>query len=396
MTKVFPTPISYKETGGFFTFDNKTDVKGEVGFEGEAGYLSDYLDNLIGKKAPNRLYPENHIVLKKVDGLAKEAYELIVNGGQITINASTAAGAFYGIQSLKTLIPASYLADSKKEIQIPCVEIKDEPRFAYRAFMLDVGRNFQPKKEIFRVLDVMALYKLNVFHMHLTEDEGWRLEIPSLPELTEVGSKRGHTLDAKHFLPASHGSGGEIENKTGTGFYTRADFIEILKYANKLHIQVVPEFEAPGHARAAVKSMNARYARLMAEGKKEEANKYLLSDPNDKSVYSTAQYWTDNVIDVSLPSTYNFVETVINDVVGIYKEAGVPLKTINWGGDEVPHGVWEQSPAYLTLKADAPRNTKYRRPLVLFLWQGKPIDEGKRFVYVRMGRNVVTQNCAGR
>jgi hexosaminidase len=354
LTKVFPTPVSYKETGGFFSFDQKTDVKGIGDFQAEAEELGTYLDNLIGKKGPNHLYPENHIVLKKADGLAKEAYELIVRGGQITINASTAAGASYGIQSLKTLIAPSSLAHPQKEIQIPCVEIKDEPRFAYRAFMLDVGRNFQPKKEIFRVLDVMALYKLNVFHMHLTEDEGWRLEIPSLPELTDVGAKRGHTLDAKHFLPASHGSGGEVENKTGTGFYTRADFIEILKYADKLHIQVVPEFEAPGHARAAVKSMNARYARLMAEGKKADAEKYLLQDPNDKSVYSTAQYWTDNVIDVSLPSTYNFVETVINEVVGIYKEAGAPLTTINWGGDEVPHGVWEQSPAYLALKSTHP------------------------------------------
>ena len=200
----------------------------------------------------------------------------------------------------------------------------------------------------------MAMYKLNVFHMHLTEDEGWRLQIPSLPELTDVGAKRGHTLDSKHFLPPSHGSGGEIDNKTGTGFYTTADFIEILKYADKLHIQVIPEFEAPGHARAAIKSMDARYDRLMAEGKTEEAGKYRLNDPDDKSKYSTAQYWTDNVINVSLPSTYNFVEAVINDVVRMYKEAGVPLTTINWGGDEVPHGVWEQSPAYFKLKATHP------------------------------------------
>jgi hexosaminidase len=220
--------------------------------------------------------------------------------------------------------------------------------------MLDVGRNFQPKSEIFKVLDVMALYKLNVFHMHLTEDEGWRLEIPSLPELTEVGAKRGHTLDAKHFLPPSHGSGGEVENKTGTGYYTRADFIEILKYADKLHIMVVPEIESPGHARAAIKSMNARYDRLMAEGKKAEAERYLLYDPNDKSQYSSNQYWTDNIIDVSLPSTYNFIETVINDIVSMYKDAGAPLKTINFGGDEVPAHVWEQSPAYLALKASHP------------------------------------------
>jgi hexosaminidase len=354
LTKVFPTPVSYKETGGYFTLNLKTDIEGNDFFNTETQELRTYIWALLGKKAEIHLYPEQHIVFKQVDGLGKEGYELKVMPGGISILATTTTGAFYGIQSLKTLIPASAYAHPQKEIQIPCVEIKDSPRFPYRAFMLDVGRNFQPKSEIFKVLDVMALYKLNVFHLHLTEDEGWRLEIPSLPELTEVGSKRGHTLDAKHYLPASHGSGGEVENKTGTGFYTRADFIEILKYADKLHIQVVPEIESPGHARAAIKSMNARYARLMADGKKEEADRYLLYDPNDQSQYSSNQFWTDNIMDVSLPSTYNFIETVINDIVAMYKDAGAPLKTINFGGDEVPAHVWEKSPAYLALKATHP------------------------------------------
>ncbi|MEP6612033.1 MAG: family 20 glycosylhydrolase [Mucilaginibacter sp.] len=354
LTKVFPTPVSYKETGGTFKFDNATGIIGDKSFSGEIQELSSYLYALIGKKTENKLYPETQISIEKVYNIAAEGYELEIKGSAIHIKASSSIGAFYAIQSLKTLIPASAYAHPQKEIQIPCVEVKDEPRFAYRAFMLDVGRNFQPKKEIFRVLDVLALYKINVFHMHLTEDEGWRLEIPSLPELTDVGGRRGHTLDSKHFLPASHGSGGELDNKTGTGFYTRADFIQILKYADARHIMVMPEIEAPGHARAAIKSMNARYDRLIAEGKKAEAEKYLLYDAADKSAYSTAQYWTDNVIDVSLPSTYNFVETVISDIVSMYKDAGVPLKTINWGGDEVPAHVWEKSPAYLALKATHP------------------------------------------
>jgi hexosaminidase len=357
LTKVFPTPVSYKETGGYYSL-TKNITFGHTGENGAGAYatLASLLKQLFGKDfflGPKIDY-EKSIQINYKTGYNDEGYELIVSSGGITINASTSAGAFYGIQSLKTLIPASAYAHPQKEIQIPCVEIQDSPRFPYRAFMLDVGRNFQPKSEIFKVLDVMALYKLNVFHFHLTEDEGWRLEIPSLPELTQVGSIRGHTLDAKHFLPPSHGSGGEVDNKTGTGYYTKADFIEILKYANKLHIQVVPEIESPGHARAAIKSMNARYDRLMAEGKKAEAERYLLYDPNDKSQYSSNQYWTDNIIDVSLPSTYNFIETVINDIVSMYKEAGAPLKTINFGGDEVPAHVWEKSPAYLALKASHP------------------------------------------
>ena len=356
LTKVFPTPVSYKEKEGVFVLDKYVNTHFDDRFADEAKRFNTWLAQIINQPLArtHQVEAPNFINFNFKDGLGTEGYELTVKADRMDINATTPTGIFYAIQSLKTLIPPSAYAHPQKEIQIPCVEIKDEPRFAYRAFMLDVGRNFQPKKEIFRVLDVMALYKLNVFHLHLTEDEGWRLEMPSLPELTEVGSKRGHTLDSKHFLPASHGSGGELDNKTGTGFYTRADYIEILKYADKLHIMVIPEIEAPGHARAAIKSMNARYTRLVAEGKKAEAEKYLLYDPNDKSEYSSNQYWTDNIIDVSLNSTYNFVETVISDIVSMYKDAGAPLKTINFGGDEVPAHVWEKSPAYLALKATHP------------------------------------------
>lgn len=358
LTKVFPTPVRYKETPGFFNLDKGVTITAAPNerFEKEINLLKGNLESLMGEKfKPD---PKSNMVkwinILYDGSLATEGYSLHVDTAGITILASTSAGAFYGIQSLKTLIPPSAWAQPQKEIHIPCVDVKDEPRFAYRAFMLDVGRNFQPKSEVYKVLDVMALYKLNVFHLHLTEDEGWRLEIPSLPELTEVGAKRGHTLDTKHNLPPSHGSGGEVDNKTGTGYYTKADFIEILKYADKLHIMVVPEIESPGHARAAIKAMNARYDHFMAEGKKTEAERYLLYDPNDKSRYSSNQYWRDNIIDVSLPSTYNFIETVINEIVGMYKEAGAPLKTINFGGDEVPRGVWEHSPAYVALKESHP------------------------------------------
>jgi len=354
LTKVFPTPVSYRETGGVFKWDSKTGVTGDEYFRPEIQKLTGDIGPLLGKTGNSQAYPEKQVYFKKISGLADEGYELKITATAIIITASTHAGAFYAIQSLKTLIPPSAWQHMQQEVDLPCVEVTDAPRFGYRAFMLDVGRNFQPKSEIFRVLDVMALYKLNVFHLHLTDDEGWRLEISSLPELTSVGAKRGHTLDSKHFLPPSHGSGGEVENKTGTGYYSRSDFIEILRYANQRHIAVVPEIEAPGHARAAVKAMNARYNRLMAAGRKAESEKYLLNDPNDQSAYRSVQYWTDNVIDVSLPSTYNFAGTVINDIVSMYKDAGVPLKTISWGGDEVPAHVWEKSPGYLSLKAAHP------------------------------------------
>ena len=356
LTKIFPTPASYKETTGSFNLTTDVQFTTDAKFSKEILGLEADLQTLFGKKLASKSVA-NIISLKYKDGLGDEGYELSVQPTAITISATNAAGAFYGIQSLKTLIPASAYTHAEKIIEIPCVEVKDQPRFPYRALLLDVARNFQTKEQVLKLLDVMALYKLNVFHFHLSDDEGWRIELPSLPELTQIGSQRGHTLDSKNFLPASHGSGPETGKLAGSGYYTRADYIEILKYATARHIAVMPEIETPGHARASIKAMDARYRRLIAEGKQAEAVKYLLHDLNDKSVYNSVQYWDDNVIDVSLPSTYTFFETVISDIAGIYKEAGAPLSTIHFGGDEVPAHVWEQSPAYLTLKASHPEIT---------------------------------------
>jgi hexosaminidase len=354
LTKVFPTPVSYTETSGVFAMDEKVHVVGDAEFKTEQDELTTFLTRMFDNRVTGKMHSGKSITLQKGAGFGEEGYALKVAADSINITASTRAGIFYGIQSLKTLIPPRAFAGPQKNALIPCLDVKDEPRFAYRGFMLDVGRNFQPKSEVLKVLDVMALYKLNVFHFHVTDDEGWRLQIPSLPELTEFGSKRGHTLDSKNHLPASHGSGGETDQTTGSGFYTRQDYIDILKYANNRHITVITEIETPGHARAAVKAMNARYRRLMAEGKKAEAEKYLLRDPGDQSVYSSAQYWNDNIVDPALPSTYNFFATIIDDIKSMYNEAGAPLTTIHFGGDEVPAHVWEKSPAYLAIKASHP------------------------------------------
>lgn len=188
------------------------------------------------------------------------------------------------------------------------------------------------------------MYKLNVFHFHFSEDEGWRLEIPALPELTEIGAKRSPTGDIKNNLPPSFGSGAETTN-SGTGFYSRADFIEILKYANQHHIKVIPEIESPGHARAAIKAMDARHERLINARQPIEARKYLLRDLADRSKYRSVQGWDDNVINVALPSVYTFMETVVNEIKSMYAAAHAPLETIHFGGDEVPGGIWEKSPA---------------------------------------------------
>ncbi len=352
LTKIFPTPTSYKETQTPFNLNTAVTIVADESFQGEAEYLANELHTLLGKKPtitsslPSTSVKFIHLTKSE---MAAEAYQLKVQSDRISISASTATGIFYGIQSLKSLIPGTAWSKIQKMIDVPGVEVVDAPRFSYRGFFLDVCRNFHSKKQVMKILDLMALYKLNVFHFHLTDDEGWRIEIPSLPELTAIGSKRGHTLDSKNHLPPSFGSGPDVNNLIGSGYYTKAEFIEILKYATARHIQVIPEIETPGHARAAVKSMEARYNRLMKAGKREEAEKFLLTDLNDNSVYKSVQGWNDNVINVAIPSTYRFLETVTDELLTMYKEANSPITTIHFGGDEVPSGVWEKSPAVLEL-----------------------------------------------
>jgi hexosaminidase len=220
--------------------------------------------------------------------------------------------------------------------------------------MLDVARHFHSKKQLLKLLDLMGFYKLNVLHLHFSDDEGWRLEIPSLPELTQVGAVRGHTNTPHKHLQPAYGSGPDAMSSAGSGYYSRLEFVDILRYANARHIKVIPEIEAPGHARAAVKAMEARYAAKLAEGRKDEAEKYRLYDPADHSVYRSVQMYNDNVINVAMPSVYRFLETVTDEILAMYREAGAPIETIHYGGDEVPAGVWTQSPAVEKLRQQNP------------------------------------------
>ena len=352
LVKIFPSPVSYNTGSGEFKLYAGTRIYAESAFSKEANYLATELEKvLLLKPGIVKLVPTgNSIVLQKNMRIVPEGYSLKISPNGIVISASTPAGAFYGIQSLKTLLPPDSWKVKQNTILLQGLEVVDLPRFGYRSFMLDVSRNFQPKAEIIKILDVMSLYKLNALHLHFSDDEGWRVEIPSLPELTSVGSVRGHTVDNKNNIQPSFGSGGAANLLPGSGFYSRQDFIDILKYAAERHISVIPEIESPGHARAAIKSMENRYAKLMKAGKAAEANRYRLAEPADSSKYRSVQGWNDNVINVALPSAYNFMERVTDDLILMYKEANAPLKTIHFGGDEVPPGVWERSPAYIQLR----------------------------------------------
>jgi hexosaminidase len=264
-----------------------------------------------------------------------EGYELSISSGGVNIKGATYTGVFYALQSLLSIWQNGAL---------PFIEITDEPAFGYRGLHLDVSRNFHSKSSVEKLLKVMSLYKLNKFHFHLTDDEGWRLEIAEIPELTTIGAFRGYTIDESDHLYPAYGSGAQREDPSnyGSGYYTGDDFVDILKLADSLQIEVIPEIDLPGHARAAIKSLEARYN---ATGD----DTYRLIDPNDTSKYVSIQGYPDNVIDVCQESTYRFIEKVVDQLISYYAEANLSLNMIHIGGDEVPEGVWTDSPACMAL-----------------------------------------------
>ena len=344
---VFPTPRSLQKREGQLRLEAMPAVSAPPELQAEAVFAAEYLRPHVAKAAGKAGAPSVRLETGPLEGQASpEAYELVVDPVEgIRVRGASAAGVFYGLQSLRALLPAA--SAPARAATLPAMTIVDAPRFGYRGLMLDVARNFQPKASVLRTLDLMARYKLNVLHFHLTDDEGWRVEIPSLPELTAVGARRGHTLDSSRFLPPAYGSGPEPDRPYGSGFYSRADYVEILRYAAARHIEVIPELEMPGHARAAIKAMEARFRALRAKGDEEGARRFLLSDPEDRSEYTSAQLYHDNVMNPALPSTYAFVAQVVQDLAALHREAGAPLRNLHVGGDEVPAGVWERSPKAL-------------------------------------------------
>ena len=327
---IVPTPVQVTKGSGSLRLSALPQITASAALANEAQFAGDYLRPFF--KAGRAGGAAVRLEIGTVTGqTSPEAYELTIDSAGVRIVGASAAGVFYGLQSLRDLLPPPAPVGG---LTLPAIHVVDAPRFGYRGFMLDVARNFHPKSAVLRTLDVMARYKLNVFHMHLTDDEGWRVEIGGLPELTTVGARRGHTLDSKAFLQPAFGSGPQVGRPYGSGFYSHADYVEIVRYAAARHIEVIPEIEMPGHARAAIKSMEAR-----------PDSQYRLSDPKDTSKYASVQGYPDNVINPALESTYRFIEKVVTELAAMHREAGAPLRHIHMGGDEVPAGVWAGSPA---------------------------------------------------
>ncbi len=347
-----PSPVLLKRSPSVFPLSRNLIIYYVQGLQQEAVLLARDLEQFGLAASLKEGHGEGGVQLSLISG-KPEGYDLLINPKTgISISGSDRAGVFYGGRSLLGWMPINSDASSQT-IALEAVEISDWPRFPYRGMHLDAARNFQKVETVKKVLDLMAFYKLNRFQFHLTDDEGWRLEIPGLPELTEVGGRRGHDLNEMGSLLPSWGSGPNPKAFPGSGFYTRAQFIEILKYARQRHIEVIPEIDLPGHARAAIVAMKARHRRFLEEGKPEEAEAYLLQDLKDASEYKSVQGWDDNVISVCRESTYRFLETVIDEILEMFKEADAPFTTVHTGGDEVPHGVWEKSPDCLSLLRDS-------------------------------------------
>jgi len=335
---VFPTPLQVTKGTGELRLNALPQVTAGPELANEATFATEYLRPYFrtGGKGSG---PPLRLEVGAVEGQSSpEAYELVIDpAAGVRIVGVSAAGVFYGLQSLRALLPSPA---PRGGLVLPAIRVVDAPRFGYRGFMLDVARNFQAKPAVLRTLDLLARYKLNVFHMHVTDDEGWRVEIAGLPELTAVGARRGHTLDSKQFLQPAFGSGPQVDRPWGSGFFSHADYVEIVRYATARHIEVIPEIEMPGHARAAIKAMEARF--------RAGDRQYLLTDPEDRSVYRSVQGYPDNVMNPALESTYGFIERVVGDLAAMHREAGAPLRHIHMGGDEVPAGVWVGSPAVQT------------------------------------------------
>lgn len=348
---VFPTPLHFERRSGTLHWSTLPDVKADKKLAYEVALAKKLLAPYFVLRSVSSAIiaqPALHLIVASIAGqTSPEAYELNVDPiTGVTLTGNSTAGVARGLQSLRSLLPIQ--AQPQNGLLLPALSIIDAPRFEYRGLLLDVARNFQSKESVFRLLDLMARYKLNKFHFHLTDDEGWRLEIASIPELTSIGARRGHTLDSMQFLPPAYGSGPDVRDTHGSGFYSANDYIEILKYADARHIEVIPEIEMPGHARAAVKAMESRF-RTYAKMGRRDAAKYLISDLDDESTYKSAQLYTDHVMNPGMPSTYVFIERVVAEVAALYQRAGVKLHTIHVGGDELPNGAWEKSPASLAM-----------------------------------------------
>ncbi|SHE66983.1 hexosaminidase [Mariniphaga anaerophila] len=314
---IIPYPSKVSESSGKVVLKKKLVVSYSDDLTAEGIYLSRVLENDFAittknnKKRAVVLLKKNPSLLTR---LGEEGYLLDAKNNKVVIQAATGRGVFYGIQTLRQIIEKG----SGSTCFVNGVEIEDSPRFSWRAFMLDESRNFKGMKVVKELLDEMALLKLNTFHWHLTDDQGWRIEIEKYPLLTQIGARRDSTQSG--VWPGGWSST-VYDTTPHEGFYTKQQIREILKYAKERHIQVIPEIEMPGHACAAI----ASYPWLGVSKKK-------ISVPAKFGVHYDVFDFTDSRVE-------NFLKDVLDEIFELF-----PAPIVHIGGDEVRHDQWESSP----------------------------------------------------
>jgi hexosaminidase len=316
---IIPNPVKMSAGEGKFEFTARTTIDADNSLSEEAQFLAALVKPMrvqLMDGAASDSGPAAAVVTLAIDAAlavnGPEAYTLDVTPKRITIKGASAAGVFDGIQSLRQLLPAEVEKREKAtdaRLSVPCVSIEDYPRFRWRGLMLDVSRHFFTKGEVEQVLDAMALQKMNTFHWHLVDDNGWRIQIKKYPKLTEVGAWR-HGIE--HGLDPKSSTAYRADGLYG-GFYTQDDIRDIVAYAQKLHITIVPEIEMPGHSGAALRS----YPELSCTG--------------------TAK---SDVYCAGKDATFTFLDDVLAEVFDLF-----PCKYIHIGGDEVNKSHWQRCAA---------------------------------------------------
>ncbi|MHA2255033.1 MAG: beta-N-acetylhexosaminidase, partial [Candidatus Heimdallarchaeaceae archaeon] len=313
-----PEKIIHKE--GSFVFNSKTQIYFDEELKEIVDFFTEFILNSTKKILERAVSKEEKRCIifeldKALTRLESEGYILKITSDFVLLTAFNPRGIFNGLQSLRQLFPPENEKDSfnkDKEWRIPCIEIEDKPRFKWRGVMLDVSRHYQEIKTIKHLLDLMVLMKMNVFHWHLTDDQGWRIDIEKYPNLTEIGSKRNDTKIRSHI-------GKKYRGKPHQGFYTKADIQEIVRYAQERFISVIPEIEMPGHATAAI----ASHPELSCK-------KELVDVETKPGIFS-------NIFCAGQDETFHLLENVLEEVISLF-----PSEIIHIGGDEVPKRRWKE------------------------------------------------------
>lgn len=325
MLPLIPYPANLTRNEGTFNLKQLTAITTPVGDEAVARYAQEFatqLEKTSGIKVPvNPTTAATSLVMTKDAALAHEAYKLTVTEAGINIAAADSTGFFYAIQTLKQLMPHAIYnhsgASTAIDWTVPCVEIADQPQLGHRGYMLDVARHFFSKTEVKRILDIMATYKMNRFHWHLTDDQGWRIDIPEYPKLAQVGAVRKGS-----FVNAGGSSKFFDDTEYGRGmYYTLDDLREIVAYAKNLNIEIIPEIDLPGHMVAAV----AAYPEFSC-------------DPTKKYEVRIDGGISKDVLNIGKDETIDFLKCVLGHMAEVF-----PYKYIHLGGDECPTDQWSKN-----------------------------------------------------